>query len=393
MNATAAGFTENTFKDVVDRTKVKVPNLGPSRRASNKMRIESNRPRRLYRPPGVNAVLNPEKRVTTSAYDRAAIDSNKIGIYFSPADVINDDIVNSLANIDFNNFLGDPRDRNVGEYRGLQEAQKKYWQKYTSPNNFWDYLKMLKTYDQSIFPTLKKMVPARANAKLGILIEPNILERAKENPLPGPSTTRNYFEAELELSSSVSMSSHYEIQGDSAQGSILVGNGYEIPIHHPQHYESRSLYQLSGSFPYHTGSVDEHREESFLINQIYRTGDVGDYFDTTVTFGDPLKNMKEVIMPQVTHSRFGEEPGRARIKKFYNTVEDAFFMRPTSFSYEPARINLPHDSSTAMRNLYFLGCKTTKENVLRGESPVEITLTTPTKIVTKEPGDSKLDII
>ena len=393
VNATAAGFTGNTFKDVIDRTKVKVPNLGPSRRASNKMRIENNRPKRLYRPPGVNAVLNPEKRVTTSAYDRAAVDSNKLGIYFSPADVINEDIVNSLANIDFNNYLGDPRDRNVGEYRGLQEAQKKYWQKYTSPNNFWDYLKMLKTYDQSIFPTLKKMVPARANAKLGILIEPNILERAKENPLPGPSTTRNYFEGELELSSSVSMSSHYEIQGDSAQGSILVGNGYEIPIHHPQHYESRSLYQLSGSFPYHTGSVDEHREESFLINQIYRTGDVGDYFDTTVTFGDPLKNMKEVIMPQVTHSRFGEEPGRARIKKFYNTVEDAFFMRPTSFSYEPARINLPHDSSTAMRNLYFLGCKTTKENVLRGENPVEITLTTPTKIVTKEPGDSKLDII
>ena len=46
-----------------------------------------------------------------------------------------------------------------------------------------------------------------------------------------------------------------------------------------------------------------------------------------------------------------------------------------------------------MRNLYFLGCKTTKENVLRGDSPVEITLTTPTKIVTKESRDSKLDII
>ena len=393
VNATAVGFTGNFFKDVVDRTKVKVPNLGPSRRASNKIRLESNRPKRLYRPPGVNAVLLSNKRVTTSGYDRAAIDSNKVGIYFSPADVINEDIVNSLANIDFNNFLGDPRDRSLGEYRGLKEAQKKYWQKYNSPNNFFDYLKMLKTYDQSIFPTLKKMVPARANAHLGILVEPNILERAKENPLPGPTTVRNYYESEINISGSTSMSAHYEVQGDSAQGSILVGNGFEIPIHHPQHYESRSLYQLSGSFDYHTGSVDEHRLESYLINQIYRTGEIGDYFDTTVTFGDPLKNMKEVIMPQVTHSRFGEEPGRARIKKYYTSVEDAFFMRPSSFSYEPARINLPHDSSTAMRNLYFLGCKTTKENVLRGDRPVEITLTTPTKIVTKEPGDSKLDII
>ena len=392
-NATANGFPGNLFKDVVDRTKVKVPNLGPSRRASNKLRIENNRPKRMYRPPGTNAVLLPEKRVTTSAYERAAIDSNKVGIYFSPADVINEDIVNSLANIDFNNYLGDPRDRSLGEYRGLQEAQKKYWQKYNSPNNFFDYLKMLKTYDQSIFPTLKKMVPARANAHLGILVEPNILERAKENPIPNPTTVRNYYRSEINISGSTSMSAHYEVQGDSAQGSILVGNGYEIAVHHPQHYESQSLYQLSGSFPYYTGSVDEHRLESYLINQIYRTGDIGNYFDTSVTFGDPLKNMKEVIMPQVTHSRFGEEPGRARIKKFYNSVENAYFMKPSSFSYEPARINLPHDSSTAMRNLYYLGCKTTKGTVLRGDSPVEITLTTPTKIVTKEPGDSKLDII
>ena len=31
VNATLLGFTENTLKDVIDRTKVKVPNLGPTK--------------------------------------------------------------------------------------------------------------------------------------------------------------------------------------------------------------------------------------------------------------------------------------------------------------------------------------------------------------------------
>ena len=54
-----------------------------------------------------------------------------------------------------------------------------YWKKYNSPNNFWDYMRLIKYYDQSMFPQLKKMIPARAKASVGVLIEPNIFERSK----------------------------------------------------------------------------------------------------------------------------------------------------------------------------------------------------------------------
>ena len=58
----------------------------------------------------------------------------------------------------------------------------------------------------------------------------------------------------------------------------------------------------------------------------------------------------------------------------------------------PSTINVPADSSTAMRRLFFEGVKNTKLTTQDGLEPVEVTLTTPTRIITKEPGDSKLDI-
>ena len=65
---------------------------------------------------------------------------------------------------------------------------------------------------------------------------------------------------------------------------------------------------------------------------------------------------------------------------------------PSSFSYEAADINVPAESSTAMRRLFFEGIMNTKLTTHDGLEPVEVKLTSPTRIVTKEPGDSKLDI-
>ena len=38
---------------------------------------------------------------------------------------------------------------------------------------------MLKYYDQSLYPQLRKLVPARAKADIGLLVEPNIFEKTK----------------------------------------------------------------------------------------------------------------------------------------------------------------------------------------------------------------------
>ena len=54
-----------------------------------------------------------------------------------------------------------------------------YWKKWTTKQVFWDYIKLIKYYDLSLFDHLRKLSPGRAQKTLGILIDPTMLERNK----------------------------------------------------------------------------------------------------------------------------------------------------------------------------------------------------------------------
>ncbi|MAG25132.1 hypothetical protein CMI47_06085, partial [Candidatus Pacearchaeota archaeon] len=174
-----SGLAKNDshFSSVVDETKMKVPNMGPSGRSSNKVRIEADK--LLDSVTSGNPVLEFGSSITIPAYDKAAVDSNKLGVFFSPSAAIDEDIILSMPGIDFDQYIGDPRDQYNEEYLSLRVARNLYWKKYSGPNNFWDYLRLLKYYDSSLYRQVRSLIPARANAKIGILIEPTILERDK----------------------------------------------------------------------------------------------------------------------------------------------------------------------------------------------------------------------
>jgi len=397
QNATAVGFTSNTFESVVDRTKTLVPNLGPSKVSSNKIRIEANvvRPEFQYisGSDGMYTELQSEKPIGRGRYDFAPVDSNKLGIYFSPSDAINQDIIESLANIDFGNFLGDPRDRYSETYRGLEAAQDKYWKKYNAPFSFWQYLKLLKTYDQSIFPQLKKLTPARANARFGILIEPNILERAREVVGKQPFFENTYYETLLPISESYYSPGVSEFKMYGQPYSPSTDTSFDEINQSIQFYTndpSSSALVVQGENKYFEGVVSQSRLENFEHSILERQGNPGDIYATaSVTFGDSFKDQLP-LQPNVSSSRLN--PLKGRIKLFYSSEYSASIESPSSFSYEPAEVNVPADSSTAMRRLFFEGVKNTKFTTQDGLDAVEVQLTSPTRIVTKEPGDSKLDI-
>ena len=113
---------------------MKVPNLGPSGRSSNKIRIEKDE--RIDKVG--NPVLKFGESITIPSYDKAPVDSNKLGVFFSPSAAIDEDIILSMPNLDFDQYIGDPRDQYNEQYTGLTEARNLYWQKNTGPNNFWD---------------------------------------------------------------------------------------------------------------------------------------------------------------------------------------------------------------------------------------------------------------
>ena len=107
-----------------------------------------------------------DRRTEKSSDDFAPTDSNQLGIYFSPVDVVNEDIIYSIADFNFDDYIGDPRDENKFQYKDLRHLRKEYFKRYTNTNNFWDYLRILKFYDKSVFDSVKSLLPARARSRL-----------------------------------------------------------------------------------------------------------------------------------------------------------------------------------------------------------------------------------
>ena len=399
VNATANGFTRNSFHDVVDRTKSLIPNLGPSKVSSNKMRVENDEIRPEFKfvsgSDGRYIELQSEVPIGRGRYDFAPNDSNRVGIYFSPSDAINQDIIESLANINFDNYLGDARDSNKETYRGLSLAQDKYWQKYNAPFNFWQYLKLLKTYDQSIFPQLKKLLPARANARFGILIEPNLLERSKEVLGKRPTFTERFYSKTIKMDNEYSESADYKMFGQPyAPSTDTSFDDINQAIQFYTNDPSSSALVIRGESTYYQGVLSQSRLENFEHSIYEVQGTPGDYVSASVTFGDAFKDQQPL---QAFYSSSRLNPKRSKINLFYSGSGkfgwlSASMHMPSSFSYEPAEVNVPADSSTAMRRLFFEGVKNTKLTTTDKLEPVIVKLTSPTRIITKEPGDSKLDI-
>ena len=87
----------------------------------------------------------------------------------------------SVADLDYGSYLGDPRDMYEDSYMygRFNRVADTYWQKWTTTQGFWDYIKLIKYYDLSLFDHLRKLSPGRAKKNMGLLIEPTILERSK----------------------------------------------------------------------------------------------------------------------------------------------------------------------------------------------------------------------
>jgi len=145
-------------------------NLGAQRQSSNKIRIESS---------SLSGDLSTMDHVEVSQYDLAQLDSNKLGIFFSPADLINEDIIKALAVTELGDFIGDPSDLYSESYQNLDTLRNLYWHLSSRRASLPDYLNYIRYYDISLFDHIRWMIPARAKAILGVLYEPTVLERPK----------------------------------------------------------------------------------------------------------------------------------------------------------------------------------------------------------------------
>lgn len=144
-------------------------NIGGQRWA-NKIRIESA---------SLNGVLQHDKRIEINEYDNSLLDSNKVGVYFSPTTPVDENIIEFFGIDNIGDFMGNPSHLYSSSYTDLDILNKLYWSIYSRNITVSDYLLYIRRYDKSLFDNIKKFIPGRAKPILGLVYEPHILERNK----------------------------------------------------------------------------------------------------------------------------------------------------------------------------------------------------------------------
>jgi len=114
--------------------------------------------------------------------------SNTVEVGFSPADSINASITSSglvtsstqPGYFNIMQLIGAPNLQYSSSYIPLVNLANTYFSaEYTSKYNVWDFIRVIKYYNNSVFKMLRDWMPARASATTGIAIQSHMLERNK----------------------------------------------------------------------------------------------------------------------------------------------------------------------------------------------------------------------
>jgi len=195
--------------------------------------------------------LSYRQRATKKSFDQAPIDSNKLGLFFSPIKEINLDIVKSLGQFNIDDYIGDPSDEYSHEYRKLRDLRNYVFDRYTL--NYGEYIQLVRYIDKSLFETLEKLVPARAKTMSGLLIEPHILERSKVQ-WTKPTGSNDNYESVIDVEEDVNLSTlnpQYETLLSASEDVLLFGDtpSYSTVV------DTEQITILSGSFKNYEGFV------------------------------------------------------------------------------------------------------------------------------------------
>jgi len=109
-------------------------------------------------------------------------DTNLLEVGFSPTTNIDNFLQSSsLSNsgFDLDDYIGDPGLYNSSEYSELNKFAEETFSGSLERYNLFDFVRLLKYYDNTLFKMVKDFTPARTNTATGFVIKPHILERNK----------------------------------------------------------------------------------------------------------------------------------------------------------------------------------------------------------------------
>jgi len=102
-----------------------------------------------------------------------------IDAVWSPVHAIDRDILETIANLDFNDLLGDPSEYYSGSYHKLKAYRDNYFNKYFGSYDYNKFIKLATNMDRSLKNSIQQLIPARAKLNFGLQIGSHMLERNK----------------------------------------------------------------------------------------------------------------------------------------------------------------------------------------------------------------------
>jgi hypothetical protein len=238
--ATVYNFDSGSFESIVESYNMEVASLGNNTIYAEKVRIDSS---------FLAGGLSKDFRSEVSQFDRYSIDSDKLMIAFSPQSVINEDIYEALGGVRIDDYVGTYGNIYEDNYPELKWLARQYWKKYPNKNDFTAYLRLISKFDFSVFDQIRQTLPARTNPILGVVIEPNILERSKVaaagKDLRG--TTPNVYDFnEISSSASIKVDDYIEKVGtikieDSQDGDVHdIYDDIDLVVNIPATFQPKS---------------------------------------------------------------------------------------------------------------------------------------------------------
>lgn len=226
-----------------DRTvTANVPSLGLT--YSNKIRFESS---------SLVTDLSYKTRATKKAFDQAPIDTNRLGLFFSPTKELNMDILKAFGDFNIDNYIGDPSDEYKDSYKSLADLREYYFQRLGN-RDIYEYIRLVKYIDKSLFDVLSDLAPARTKISKGLLIEPHYLERSKTK-WTKPESLRNDYDTTIDTKDDTTIELEYAVKNSILDLSDLTEFGVELP-NFDTTLDANDIISLEGTNPsYHTNIV------------------------------------------------------------------------------------------------------------------------------------------
>jgi hypothetical protein len=214
---------------------------------------------------------------------------NLLEVAFSPQNEINDDIIEQIGYFNIGDYIGDRRyaTSTNDRYEDLYKLANEYFEKYTHNYDIWDYIRLIKYFDNSLFKMIKDFVPAKTSLQSGVVIKQHLLERNKipefqtnintkiartQGTGPNSGSMFDYFTQDLTITGSLSIGSF----SGGAGGSV---NKYNTPVARLRLQDNNPASSLTlGSSPLTAFTSSTY---SFIDTGSSLSGDLGTFIETS----------------------------------------------------------------------------------------------------------------